>query len=130
MGFRQGAYAKVWKIKRESGKKYTDVQISTSKKDKDGNYNTDFSSWVRFIGKAHEDVAKLNDGDRIKLGEVEVTNSYDKAKNVTYTNYAVYTFEDANSGNTQPSNSGKPIGNNEKFMEIPDNVDDEELPFN
>lgn len=130
MAFRNGAYAVVWQVNKGNGN-YTDVRISTSKKNKQTDqYETDFSGFVRFIGTAHQNAGSLKEKDRIKIGDCEVTNSYDKEKKVTYTNFAVFNFEDAN-GN------GAPTNNNQKqqpkkddgFMNIPDGID-EELPFN
>ena len=124
MGFRQDArFAKVWEIENKGN--YHVVSLSTSKKNKaTGEYETDFSSkFVRFIGTAHNEASNLKVGDTIKIGSCEVTNSYDKEKKTTYTNYLVYSFEKEgeNSGNNQ-SNS---IDN---F--VPPTDDSDELPFN
>ena len=87
MGFRSGSYASVFSVKKGNGK-YYDVNITTSKKDKStGNYNTDFRGFARFIGNAADVIAKYNGKNgapicRIKLGDVEVTNSYNKEKNI------------------------------------------------
>lgn len=129
MAFRTNGYATVWEVKKGNGN-YTDVRISTSRKDKQsGEYVTDFSGWVRFIGTAHQMAGNLNVKDRIKIGDCEVTNTYDKEKKVTYTNFAVFSFETTNGGNvtTNATNVGQPIPNG--FVDIPDGVD-EELPFN
>lgn len=126
MGFKQDAYAKVWKVENKGN--YHVAQISTSKKNKQTDqYETDFSNnFVRFIGTAHNMAASLKDGDRIKIGSCEVTNKYDKEKNTTYTNYMVYSFEveGGSQANTQPQKKA-----NDGFMNIPDGLD-EELPFN
>ena len=82
MAFRTNGYATVWEVKKGNGN-YTDARISTSRKDKQsGEYVTDFSGWVRFIGTAHQMVGNLNVKDRIKIGDCEVTNTYDKEKKV------------------------------------------------
>lgn len=123
MGFRNGSYASLFSVAKGSGNFY-DVNLATSKKDRrTGEYATDFRGFVRFVGKAATDIAKLdgrdskNEGNhpigRIKLGEVEVTNSYNKEKKVGYTNFVVYTFEETDgsgSGNTN-SNSKKTTAN-------------------
>ena len=106
--------------------------MSISKKNKQTNqYETDFSGFVRFIGTAHQRANTLKEKDRIKIGDCEVTNSYNKEKNVTYTNFAVFSFEDANSNgsnaNTNHNAQSKPNANG--FINIPDGID-EELPFN
>lgn len=130
MGFRQDAFAKVWKSENKGN--YSVVDLSTSKKNKETNkYETDFSyKFVRFIGTAHKQLENIVDGASIKIGNCEVTNNYDKEKNVTYANYLVFSFEipDGNNSNT----SSKPIPSQVKgngFMNIPDGLD-EELPFN
>ena len=121
MGFRNGAYATVWETKPGKGN-WTDVKLSTSRKNRDGDYETDFSGYVRFIGDAHKEAEYLAEKTRIKLGECDVTNSYDKEKKVTYTNYAVFSFEYADG-------SGSAAGDSQGFANVPD-VDEEDLPFN
>lgn len=124
MGFRKDSYATVWEVKQGNGN-FTDVRLSTSKKNKQTNeYTTDFSGFVRFIGTAHQNASSLKERDRIKLGDCEVTNSYDKEKKVTYTNFAVFSFEMANGGQ-QPTQQPTSVAG---FEPIPDGVD-EELPF-
>lgn len=128
MGFRTDAYAKVWKVENKGN--YHEVQMSTSKKDKrTGQYETDFSSnFVRFIGTAHEQAKTLSDGDRIKIGNCETTNKYDKEKKITYTNYLVFSYEMADGQNPKPKTNL--TTGNDGFMNIPDGVEDEGLPFN
>lgn len=121
MGFKSNGYCTVWEVKAGKGN-YSDVRINTSKKNKQTDqYETDFSGWVRFIGDAHKNASGLKEKDRIKIGDCEVTNSYDKEKKVTYTNYAVFNFEMAD-GSTPKEN------NDAGFKPIPDGID-EELPF-
>ena len=131
MGFRTGAYATIWEVKNGNGN-YTDVRLSISKKNKQTDqYETDFSGFVRFIGTAHQRANALKERDRIKIGDCEVTNSYNKEKNVTYTNFAVFSFEDANGngGNANTNQNAQSKPNSDGFMNIPDGID-EELPFN
>lgn len=129
MGFRTGAYATVWEVKQGNGN-YTDVRLSISKKNKQTDqYEQDFSGYVRFIGTAHQNAGTLHEKDRIKIGDCEVTNNYNKEKKVTYTNFAVFSFENANDNssgqkNTTQQNNSTSTG----FMDVPDNID-EELPF-
>lgn len=125
MGFRNGAYATVWETKPGSGN-WTDVRISISRKNRNGEYETDFSGFVRFIGDAHTGAAYLVERSRIKIGECDVTNRYDKEKKVTYTNFAVFSFEDADGNNTATTPPTSTDGDG--FMNIPDGIDDE-LPF-
>ncbi len=102
MGFRTGAYATVWEVEpvRETA---TKIRISTSRKDKQtGEYEQDFSGYVLCCGTATAaNAAKLRKGDRIKLGDCEVTTRYDKGREITYTNYRLFSFEDAGGGQRQ-----------------------------
>lgn len=117
MGFRNNAYAKVWKSEDKGN--YSIVELSTSKKNKQTDqYETDFSSkFVRFIGQAHTDIKNTQDGDRIKLTEVEVTNSYNKETKQGYTNFLVYGFEPIESASSTDG-----------FMQIPRDAQSD-LPF-
>ena len=127
MAFQDGSYAKVWEVKRNTN--YTDVRLSTSKKRKDtGEYETDFSGFVRFIGKAHQDAANLNDGDRIKLGSVSATRTYNKMENKNYTNFQCYSYSVEGVNQTQNTAAAQPQRQPE-VPNIPEGVD-EELPFN
>lgn len=133
MGLRTGKYptqATVWEV-RESKGKTVDVRISCSKKNKQtGEYETDFSGYVRFCGENMVNFAKgLNEKDRIDIEEFELTNSYDKAKNMTYYNVSVFAakkheYEEGGSSNRSKST------NSDGFMNIPDGVEDAGLPFN
>lgn len=92
MGLKTGCVATVWSV--EDKGKYSDVRISTSRKDKTTQvWNTDFSSYVRFVGSAHEFSKQLSPKDLIRINQFEVTNKYDKEKKVTYTSYAVFDCE-------------------------------------
>lgn len=130
MGFRTGAYAKVWAVENKGN--YSVVELSTSKKNKTTNeYETDFSGkFVRFIGTAHNQVQGMTKGTSIKLGNVEVTNSYNKETKTAYTNFLVFSFEATNGNNSSSISKPAPTQDkNDGFMNIPDGID-EELPFN
>lgn len=125
MGFRKGAYATVWEVKPGNGR-YSDVRISISKKKRDTEeYVTEFSGYVRFVGDAHDAIQAYGERARIKIGECDVTNKYDKEKKVTFYNCAVFSFEDAD-GNSSSAPAGTDMGDG--FMSVPDNIEDE-LPF-
>lgn len=121
--FANNTFAKVWKVypKEKKDQKYTVIQISTSKKNKkDKSYTTDFSGYVRLVGKAEEKAAELEAQDRIKLLTCGVTNSYDKEHNKTYTQYVCFDFEfDNKQKQAVASGDGE-------FMDFPD---DAKLPF-
>lgn len=109
--FGAGSYAKLWEI-RDRKEKYTDIRISTSRKNKEtGNYEQDFGDFARLVGKAHEAAEDLNDGDRFKIIKCGVENRYNKEKKVTYYNFVIFEIEPVES---EPSK---------------DVSDDEENPF-
>lgn len=128
MGFRQGAYAKIWKVEDKGN--YHVAQMSISRKNKDtGNYDTEWqNNFVRLVGTAHQQIKSMDISHNVKLGACDVTNKYDAEKKTTYTNYVVFGFEDAGDGTTAPKTAVKPDPNG--FVNIPDSIDDEALPFN
>ena len=125
MGFRQGSYAKVWQVKPISDT-ITEFRISTSRKNKQTDtYEQDFSGFVRCVGTATaRKAAALKEGDKIKIGDCDVTTKYDKEKGVTYTNYVIFSFEDVDGG-----------GSNQKEAYSPSptvddgELDDSHMPF-
>ena len=131
MGFRNGAYAKIWET--DVKEKYTVASVSISKKNKQTNqYETDFSSkFVRLIGGAHAFVKNANipsNGLSVKIKECEVTNKYDKETKKEYTNFLIYAFEEDESESKPEPKKSKNVTGKEDFMQIPDGLD-EELPF-
>lgn len=127
MGFRKEAFATIWSVESTSDT-LTKARISISRKNKQtGEYDTDFSGFVSFVGTAAaKKAAGLKEKERIRLGDVDVTNKYDKEKNVTYTNYKIFSFEmqneiDGASRNTESPEPKKPVDDGE--------VDDDRLPF-
>ncbi len=123
MGFRTGAYCTVWDVTPKSDVN-TVVRISISRKNKQSNeYEQDFSGFVSFIGTAAaKKAACLKKGDRIKLGDVDVTTFYDKEKDVTYTNFKAFGFEDANTASSTPITEPQPTVDDGE-------VSDDQLPF-
>ena len=126
MGFRTGAYAKVWKVEPFSDTSVK-LRISISRKNKQtGEYEQDFSGFVNAIGTAAaKKAAVLKEGDTIKLGDVDVTTKYDKAKEVTYTNYKIFSFE-VDGGNAP---APKPANTEPQPTVDSGEVDDARLPF-
>lgn len=94
MGFRNGSFAKVWEIKPISDKK-TDLRISISYKDKQtGEYIDDFSGFVSCCGSIPASkAARLKIGDRIKLGNVDVSRVYNKEKQTRFDTFKVFSFD-------------------------------------
>lgn len=124
MGFRKDTFATVWSTEIISDT-MTKARISTSRKNRQtGTYETDFSGFVSFIGTAvAKKAASLREKDRIKLGDVDVTNKYDKEKNVTYTNFRIFSFEKADEVNNtnQTTTKTQPA--------VDDGELDDSLPF-
>ena len=125
MGFRTGAFAKVWEVKPISDTNVK-LRLSVSRKNKQtGEYEQDFSGFVNAVGTAAAKKAGgLKEGDRIKIGDVDVTTKYEAEKKVTYTNYKWLSVEldgDATApkvNNTEPQPS---VDSGE--------IDDARLPF-
>ena len=94
MGFRNGSFAKVWEIKPISDRK-TDLRISISYKDKQtGEYIDDFSGFVSCCGSIPASkAARLKIGDRIKLGDVDVSRVYNKEKQTNFETFKVFSFD-------------------------------------
>lgn len=105
---------------------HTKSRISISRKNKQtGEYETDFNGYVSFVGTAAaKKASRLQEKERIRLGDVDVTNRYDKEKGVTYTNFKIFSFETQDemsnaTGDTSPQNTSVDSGE----------VDDSDLPF-
>lgn len=92
--FANGAYARLWEVKRVS-EKYSDVRISTSKKQDDGSYKDDFSGFVRMIGKAHKALDYIHEQESFRILSCGVESRYDKETKKTFTNYLIFDAEPA-----------------------------------
>lgn len=122
MGFRTGSYAKVWEVEPKSDTN-TSVRLSISRKN-NGEYEQDFSGYVSFFGTATaKKAACLKAGDRIKLGDVDVTARYNSDTKTTRTNFKCFSFEVADSSPaTAASSDPQPVVDSGE-------VDDSRLPF-
>lgn len=125
MGFRTGAYATVWEITPMSDTR-TKIRLSTSKKNKStGEFEQDFSGSVMFVGTANASRAlALNRKDRIKIGDCDVTVKQSNDKKTWFTNFTVFSFEEA-------SSSGNNAATTEPEVTTVDDgeLDDSKLPF-
>lgn len=101
MGFRKGAYAKVWEVIRGSGNKPNQLRVSISRKDKNGQFTEDFAGYVTLYGDAAKAADRIRNGDRVRLGDVDVVRKYDKAKQKEYMNFNVYSFEEESGSEKQ-----------------------------
>ena len=121
MGFRKDAFATVWSVEPVNDS-VTKCRISTSRKEKGSdNYVQDFGGFVSFVGTAcAKKAARLKERDRIKLGDVDVTNKYDKVKNTTYTNFNVFDFDMQNgSGGGSGSQPAAQVDDGEPSSNLP-----------
>lgn len=106
MGFKKDAYATCWSVKEGKGNSLR-VRLSVSRKNKEGEYEQDFSGFCTFIGTAKVKAERLKPKDRIKLGDVDVSTWYNKEKGVEYVTYKVFDFEMADAHDTPSSSSNK-----------------------
>ena len=127
MGFRKDAYAKVWEVKPNPSGNSTSVRLSVSRKVSDGQYEEDFSGYVMFIATANARAASLKKGDRIKLGDVDVSSKYNPASKERTFSFKVFTFEMAD-GSQDSAQQTRPEGGKNKKSNTLDAVDDGELP--
>lgn len=133
MGFRQGAFAKVWRvydvtngatIQFPNGNSmtyppgnYSIAQISVSKRQKDENgnlieppsYITEFqNNFVRLVGNAHTAMQKLDvpdSGLTIQISSCDVTNKWVEKDQKEYTNFVIFGFEVPNDNGGRKSNN-------------------------
>lgn len=126
MGFRKDAYAYIFDVRPSDSGASTDLRISISKKDKDtGKYVSDFSGFVKCCGSAvAAKAAALKQGDRIKLGDVDCSNKYDKEKKTTTFYFKVFSFELVTNDYT-PLEPSEPVTTNVDSGEL----DDSDAPF-
>lgn len=134
MGFRKGAWATVFEVKDRNG--FKSVRLAISRKNKDGEYETDFSGYTTFFGTAGAKADKLKERDRIQLGDVDVSTFYDKDKNITYTNYKVFDFDfsdEVGDGNSGGGSKSAQKGNKKAAFDVDEGidgaVDEDALPF-
>lgn len=125
MGFRENAYATVWQTDAKS-KTMTVVRITTTKKNKStGEYVQDFSGYVAFVGADNAAKAlELHEKDRIQLGHVDVSTTYDKEKKKEYVNYTCFGFELQKPFEKSPTEEHVEDGGNTE-----EQISDGELPF-
>lgn len=96
MGFRENATAVVWKVYRKetkAGGEMINLNISTNRKGKDGNYKKDFSGFATVTGAARDKAETLVEGDIIKILSCEVCTNYVASTGKNYTNFYIYDYE-------------------------------------
>lgn len=105
MAFSNNNYATIWEIRTTKGKAMN-VRLSTSRKDKNtGDYETDFSDYCFFVGKAAEKVKSCKAKDRVRLLETSVTSRWDKEQKKNFYTFTVWDIEmaDGKGGRSQSS---------------------------
>ena len=120
--FANDKFGKIWKIypKDKAYQKFTDVQMSTSKKTKNG-YETDFNDNVRLIGEAHTKAATLEANDRIKILSCGVSSFYNKEKGKKYYTFCIFDFSFV-----EDKKQAESLG--EQWVDT-SKIPDDELPF-
>lgn len=123
MGYRTGAFCRCWEVRPGNGN-WTKVRLSISRKNRDtGEYEQDFSGYVMMIGQAHAKAQKLREGDNIRLGDVDVTTTYNKEQKREYVNYKCFDFDMADAVPPKASGGGRvdsnPVDGGEDVDEEP-----------
>jgi len=124
MGLKNTAKATVWEVIR--AEKYTDLKITTSRKQKDGSWDTDFSARVRCIGKAHSKCAEVKEKDRITINDCETQAKWDKEKGQMRTTFLLWDFDILNPDGSIHKEGEISV---EGFMQVPDGMEADGLPF-
>lgn len=137
MGFRNGAYARIWKKDKQeitygSGQSFTKylAQVSISRKDEKASsgYRQLFNGFCELRGDALEEMkgVKIPQGGlSVKLGSVDLENQYDSAKNMTYWHPIIWSFD-----HDDGTNETKPKFNTRNARKEAEPVsEDEDLPF-
>ena len=130
MGFSNEKYATIKEITNVT-EYYTEGKINISSKNKKtGNYDLEFSGYVRFFYDAHK--SKPLPGQRIFLKRTDTITCYrDKEGNIQYLKYPqfkVYEYELQESKNASANVPYNPYDNGVNFEDLSSNSDD--LPFN
>lgn len=145
MFYIKDTYAKVWKTMRTK-EKFTDLKISTSEKDQDGNYKN-YTWFIRCLGAAHNKAKKVGEGTRIKILKGKIINENRKDEDGNWLPYGscitilVFDFEIMNDNNDdsedEPKKTSKKKSSNKKEstkkkQEVDDEEEDDEdidVPF-
>ena len=129
MGFTNEKYATIKEITNVT-EYYTEGRITISSKNKKtGNYDPEFSDYVRFFYDAHK--SKPLQGQRILLKRTDTITCYrDKEGNIKYLQhpqFKVYEYELQESKNASANVPYNPYDNGVNFEDL--SSDDSSLPF-
>lgn len=129
MGFRTGAFCKIWDVTPVSDRKVK-LRVSISRKDKEGEYVQEFSDFPVCLGTAcAKQASRLKKGDVIKLGDVDVSNRYSKDTGKTYYDFKIFSFEKADGAAASDAGSSGRTKAKPADAADPDPVEDDSLPF-
>ncbi len=156
IGTKYDARVTIWEIlKNTNGAKSVRAKFTTSGKNRDGEWETDFSGFINFKGDAarqmrekyddKEGIAfnrtplriQINNGSVYQTKTVrkdangnQITNRDGKPYYTYYTNVDVFGFTFVDNNNTTASNgTATSTRQDSSFVNLPDNAIDEELPF-
>ena len=93
----ENTYLSVWKVETDGDKVY--ARLSSSSKNKEGNYENDFSARALVVGQAKKtlaasfDFAKNGNKPLFVKAKVKITNNYDKEKNQMFWNVVMIQAE-------------------------------------
>ena len=93
----ENTYLSVWEVETDGDKVY--ARFSSSSKNKEGNYENDFSARALVVGQAKKtlatsfDFAKNGNEPLFVKAKVKITNNYDKEKNQMFWNVAIIQAE-------------------------------------
>ena len=108
--------AHVWDVKPQE--KYVDLRITTSEKDKNGNYVN--STWFpRVYGKAAEQAKKFNKGDRVRIASGRISNVSKKMEDGKYKSvldFRIFSFGDSGDHSGDGGVQGNPTDGGSEDM--------------
>ena len=126
---RMGGNMKIWRgeVKEQKGYRFFEAQASTSsRKDQDSPWETDWNGFVTFAGKAMDKILSIGipekGGLSIIVTSAAVKSKYDKARDRTYTNYIIYDFDtyESTSAPARTSSGAKPQpAAEEEYADLP-----------
>jgi hypothetical protein len=128
----RATYMKVWATENKG--KYVKAQVSTSRKDKEGQYIN--SSWfANFVGQCAGDAENLSRGESIKILSGQLENRKTEDGKI-YTNMTIFAFEPADgSGQSSGNSRSKPVNSRRtQNLDVPparedDDSSEDDLPF-
>lgn len=131
IGFRTGGIATIWQV--DPKERFTKVRLNVSRKNRDtGEYEQDFSGYVMMVGAANAKAQRLKERDRIRLGDVDVTTTYNRDQQKEYVNYKCFDFEMADEYFSRVNQENGAAGRAHDANPVesgPEPEEDEELPF-